>query len=418
MHNIAVIDVETTGLNPYRNDRIVEIATVLLRPDGSSSHSEFVTLVNPGRDMGPTSIHGLTAADVLAAPRFEDIAGLLCDFLRGTSVLAGHNVHFDLSFLETEFARLGINLPKCHYLCTMRLAGGGNLQHCCCQYDVALQGELHSALHDARAATKLLSKLLEIKPGLSAKLSGMAPIPWPSLPKSEVQTITRAESRKRQAQEPFYLRKLASLVGAADQPTDASLLSYMALLDHVLESGRVDEAEGALLVDWATHSELSGVIVGRIHREYIAKLAKAALDHGAISNSQRRELESFAHLLGVGQSFLEQALTITKRKMPDKRMEEKPRPTAATSAELRGKSVCFTGESQCTLEGMQISREMAERLAEERGLVVAETVTKQLDILVVADPYTESGKAKIARKYGTRIMHEPVFWQAIGVMVD
>jgi DNA polymerase-3 subunit epsilon len=67
---------------------------------------------------------------------------------------------------------------------------------------------------------------------------------------------------------------------------------------------------------------------------------------------------------------------------------------------------------------MQISREMAERLAEERGLVVAETVTKQLDILVVADPYTESGKAKIARKYGTRIMHEPVFWQAIGVMVD
>jgi DNA polymerase-3 subunit epsilon len=41
-----------------------------------------------------------------------------------------------------------------------------------------------------------------------------------------------------------------------------------------------------------------------------------------------------------------------------------------------------------------------------------------LNLLVVADPHTQSGKAAKAKKYGVRIMHEPVFWQAIGVIVD
>jgi DNA polymerase-3 subunit epsilon len=47
-----------------------------------------------------------------------------------------------------------------------------------------------------------------------------------------------------------------------------------------------------------------------------------------------------------------------------------------------------------------------------------ESVTKKLDLLVIADPHTQSGKAKKARQYGVRIMHEPVFWKAIGVSVE
>ncbi|MGQ0668939.1 MAG: hypothetical protein ACT4PO_04575 [Actinomycetota bacterium] len=41
-----------------------------------------------------------------------------------------------------------------------------------------------------------------------------------------------------------------------------------------------------------------------------------------------------------------------------------------------------------------------------------------LDILVVADPNTQSGKARQARKFGTRIMAEAAFWRAIGVQAD
>ena len=78
MPNVAVIDVETTGLNPYGHDRVVEIAAVVIEPDGTVVR-EFCSLINPERDIGPTSIHGLSANDVTSAPRFSEIAGALLE---------------------------------------------------------------------------------------------------------------------------------------------------------------------------------------------------------------------------------------------------------------------------------------------------------------------------------------------------
>src|SRR6266513_4842352 len=97
---IAVIDVETTGLFAFRHDRVVEIAAVVVQLDGHIEQ-EFVSLVNPARDIGPSSIHGLTSEDVLHAPRFEEIAALFLNALRGTVALAAHNVRFDSKFLES-----------------------------------------------------------------------------------------------------------------------------------------------------------------------------------------------------------------------------------------------------------------------------------------------------------------------------
>jgi DNA polymerase-3 subunit epsilon len=45
-------------------------------------------------------------------------------------------------------------------------------------------------------------------------------------------------------------------------------------------------------------------------------------------------------------------------------------------------------------------------------------VTKDLDLLVVADPDTQSGKARRARSQGTRVVAEPVFWSQLGVLVQ
>jgi len=50
--------------------------------------------------------------------------------------------------------------------------------------------------------------------------------------------------------------------------------------------------------------------------------------------------------------------------------------------------------------------------------VLRNTVVKKLDILVAADPGSQSGKAQKARAQGTRIMSEPAFWQALGVEVE
>src|SRR6266496_2717623 len=160
---IAVIDVETTGLFPFRHDRVVEVAAVVVRADGPIEH-EFVSLVNPARDVGPSSIHGLTSEDLLYAPRFEEIAALVLDTLRGTVAIAAHNVRFDRQFLDSEFSRLGCPLPDCLSICTMRLAGGGKLADCCRDHAIALGGEAHHALDDARAAAVLLTYLLADEP--------------------------------------------------------------------------------------------------------------------------------------------------------------------------------------------------------------------------------------------------------------
>ena len=63
----AVVDVETTGLYPS-TDRVVEIAVVHLNADAEIT-AEF-TLINPRRDVGPTRLHGITAADITSAPMF------------------------------------------------------------------------------------------------------------------------------------------------------------------------------------------------------------------------------------------------------------------------------------------------------------------------------------------------------------
>ena len=65
-----------------------------------------------------------------------------------------------------------------------------------------------------------------------------------------------------------------------------------------------------------------------------------------------------------------------------------------------------------------ITRERAAALSEAAGMEICDSVTKKLDILVVADPHTQSGKARKARQYGTRIIHEPVLWQMLGVAID
>jgi hypothetical protein len=116
----AVLDLETTGIYPGGHDRVLEIGIVSL---GSSLgiDREYATLVNPDRDVGPTWLHGIKAGEVLEAPAFEDVAGSVVDLL-SNSVIVGHNVLFDLRFLEAEFARVGSPIGRPPYFDTMSVS--------------------------------------------------------------------------------------------------------------------------------------------------------------------------------------------------------------------------------------------------------------------------------------------------------
>ncbi len=69
----------------------------------------------------------------------------------------------------------------------------------------------------------------------------------------------------------------------------------------------------------------------------------------------------------------------------------------------------------CRYKGEYLTREMAERLARRAGLVVRDSVTKKLDLLVCADLYSESTKARKARQYGIPMVEEREFWALLGI---
>jgi DNA polymerase-3 subunit epsilon len=413
---IAVIDVETTGLFPFRHDRVVEVAVVIVQADGCIER-EFVSLVNPARDIGPSSIHGLTSEDILHAPQFAEIAALLLDVLSGSVAIAAHNVRFDRQFLESEFSRLGYQLPDCFSICTMHLAGGGKLTNCCRDYGISLEGEAHHALTDARAAARLLTCLLSDQPRMVQELRLLTPIQWPTVPTTGKQPVTRDESRRHQTELPTYLQRLLGRMPdhALSVAADGAAMAYGALLDRVLEDRHVDDSEADALVETAARWGLSRDQIEFAHCDYLNQLAIAAVVDGVVTGVERRDLKLVARLLGQGKCDLDEILSKAAAKVSETHRDPFPAPAEAS---LLGKRVCFTGELQCQHGGQTISRELAEELATKAGLVVVGSVTKKLDLLVLADPHSQSGKAKKARQYGIRIMHEPVFWKAIGVKVE
>ena len=415
---VAVIDVETTGLNPYRHDRIVELAALVISLDGWVRR-EFVTLVNPERDIGPSRVHGLSTRDILAAPRFSEIAGALVEVLDGCVALAAHNVRFDHSFLTAEFARLGHPFPDGPTLCTMQLAGGGSLSCACSDYGIAVEGEAHAACHDARATAQLLATLLKDAPRLASEISRQPPIAWPNIPKSSVRPLAREDSRRREAEPPAFIQKLLTRVQPDIPPEgeNSAILAYTALLTRALEDRHVDEEEGHALVELATRWGISANQIQKANWHYLLSLGVAALADGVVTDAERRDLRQVASLLGLDSRNLDEILELAAQRLAEVQTEPSAAVGALGGQELAGKQVCFTGEFQCRLKGEPITREMAAGLAARHGMIVAESVTKKLDILVVADPLTQSGKAKKAHQYGIRIVHEVVFWRALGLEV-
>jgi ATP-dependent DNA helicase DinG len=104
---LAFLDVETTGLRPDLDDRVVEIA--LLRTQGAAEVARFVSLINPSRRLNPgaAQVNGITPAMLANAPTFDGLVDQLLPLLENVVVVC-HNVPFDLSFLEAEMCRAGL----------------------------------------------------------------------------------------------------------------------------------------------------------------------------------------------------------------------------------------------------------------------------------------------------------------------
>jgi DNA polymerase III subunit epsilon len=105
LHDVTfcIIDLETTGGSP-EHCAITEVGAVKVR--GGECLGTFQTMVNPGAAIPPeiTVLTGITQAMVCPAPRIETVLPTLLEFL-GDAVIVGHNVRFDVGFLQAALRR-------------------------------------------------------------------------------------------------------------------------------------------------------------------------------------------------------------------------------------------------------------------------------------------------------------------------
>jgi len=152
----AVIDVETTGTDAAMGD-LLEVAVVKVR-DGAIS-DRWSTLVNPGRPIVGNQMHGLTDADVAGAPSPAEAVQQALDHI-GDAIVVGHNVGFDLGFLEAALP--SAKLEPGRYIDTLVLARDGypeigqyKLDGLSAFFGIDLS-QNHRALPDAEATAALL----------------------------------------------------------------------------------------------------------------------------------------------------------------------------------------------------------------------------------------------------------------------
>jgi len=417
----AVVDCETTGLFPGAHHRMIELAIIQL--DGVEDPvGEWSTLLNPRRDLGDADIHGIRGRDVRDAPAFEDVVGSILALLAGRVVVA-HNARFDCAFLEAELARAGYDVAPVSRLCTIEMSrtlginnGSARLVDCCQAHGIPVNGQ-HRAASDAHLCAALLREYTRQanETGWTAleHFGCRPPVPgaaWPSS-SDRAAPLPREIGSTRGAEESFLSGLVVDRAGLDDLGAEAT--AYADLLDGALEDRRLTDSERQDLIAAAGLYDLSGAQVERLHDQYLDSICAAALLDGVVTERERYDLQLVAELLGVRDldRRLEQVDGLALGEEPS--VED----GAPDRDDLVGMTVCFTGKLLCSHDGQELTRERARQLAESAGLIVQPGVTKKLDVLVVADPETASGKARKAREYGTRVIAETEFWRKIGVEV-
>ncbi len=413
----AVVDLETTGFSPRLGDRVAEVAVVLV-DDAGRVEDEWCTLVNPGRDLGPQHVHGITAADVALAPTFDRVAPSLLRLLDGR-VLVAHNASFDTRFLRAELGRAGVAaaIDPLACLCTQQLAGrwltgSRSLAACCATVGVRHDG-VHSALGDARATAGLLAHYLDV--ARDDECWGVARaaadgVRWTLPPALDVEPVPRGASR-------LHGHWLAALDGPSRPAavTGDPTGEYLALLDLALLDRYVSHTERGALLDAARRAGLDRQDVERLHRDHLAQLAGDVLDAAGSSALGERvdeagvldalaadpTLHEVAGQLGLD---VDDVLAAAQAAVGARLVDEAP-----GGGPRRGRFALAPGDEVVLTGSMRRSRPAWEDAVRRAGLAPWAYVTRRTRLVVAADPDSLSTKARTARRYGVPIVTEDAF---------
>lgn len=166
LDNLCVFDFETTGLDPDKDDRVIEMAALRIR--GGQIVAEFSALVAQteyaisGLPPKITEITGITTEmmrfGIVEKAAFRTLLGMM----QGCTLVA-HNAAFDLFFLHCALDRLAGTTFTYPFLDTLTIARDRHtyphkLEDMTRRYGIELNGA-HRALNDVHACHRLLKAM-------------------------------------------------------------------------------------------------------------------------------------------------------------------------------------------------------------------------------------------------------------------
>ncbi len=166
---ITIFDIETTGLDPRKGHRIIEIAGVRVENGEILRERTFESFINPEREipLEAKQINKISDELVANAPTIDVVLPQFLEFATG-SILLAHNAQFDFGFLQSEKESCWgyIELPEC--LCSMRLSQNlyprefrHNLDMICRRFNlVHPQENRHRALADALLTAEAVLRMV------------------------------------------------------------------------------------------------------------------------------------------------------------------------------------------------------------------------------------------------------------------
>lgn len=198
-----ILDTETTGMDPFEGDRIVEIGCVECInhiPTGNHYH----VYINPERDVPAevVAIHGLTGEFLKDKPTFSEIHGDFLEFI-GDAKLVIHNAAFDMKFINHHLGEMGAAaIPSSRVIDTLIMArqkypgSPANLDALCKRFLIDNSNRtLHGALLDSELLAEVYMELLggrQTGLGLSDDGSSDSESPIIALDKRSKKTVREA----------------------------------------------------------------------------------------------------------------------------------------------------------------------------------------------------------------------------------
>ena len=169
---LCFIDIETTGLDPWRHN-LLEVALVKVHPRTLRELDAFETKVRPSRidqaDPNALAITGYSTFDWRKSIDIQTALAELTGRMDGC-IVAGHNVRFDVGFIEAACRRCRVLPPRTdhHLLDTASLAwpllatgqvDALTLDALCQHFDLERE-QPHRAMSDVRCTLAIARRLL------------------------------------------------------------------------------------------------------------------------------------------------------------------------------------------------------------------------------------------------------------------